>query len=63
MAASNTSYFACCCAALLQAKYAARSRHPNLTTLTLLRLYWPLLLYHSFWVLCEVGIRWDLWWL
>jgi hypothetical protein len=42
-----------------QAKFAARGKHPNLTTLTLLRLYWPLLLYHSFWVLCEVGIRWD----
>jgi hypothetical protein len=43
---------------LMQAKYTARSRHPNLTMVTLLRLYWPLLLYHSFWVLCEVGIRW-----
>jgi hypothetical protein len=46
--------------ACLQAKYTARGRHPNLTTMTLLRLYWPVLLYHSFWVLCEVGIRWVL---
>lgn len=32
------------------------SRH-NLTTIALLRLYWPMLLLHSFWVLVEIGIR------
>jgi hypothetical protein len=30
----------------------------NLTTIALLRLYWPLLLLHSFWVIVEIGIRW-----
>jgi hypothetical protein len=29
----------------------------NLTTLALLRLYWPQLLLHSFWVIVEIGIR------
>lgn len=40
-----------------QAKYVGKPKQPNLTNQTLFRLYWPLLLMHSFWVLCEVAIR------
>jgi hypothetical protein len=41
-----------------QQRQGRRKRHwQNVTTLTLLQLYWPLLLVHSFWVLVEIGIR------
>jgi hypothetical protein len=43
-----------------QAKRAEHSKQPsrsNLTTVALLRLYWPILLLHSFWVIVEIGIR------
>lgn len=47
---------------LLQAKHeppaGSKQRSKlNYTTVALLRLYWPALLLHSFWVLVEIGIR------
>lgn len=38
-------------------KGANNPSRSNLTTLALLRLYWPQLLLHSFWVIVEIGIR------
>jgi hypothetical protein len=49
------------CWAPLQSKHEQKgSNKPsrsNYTTLALLRLYWPQLLLHSFWVIVEIGIR------
>lgn len=40
-----------------QAKHSKQPSRSNLTTVALLRLYWPMLLLHSFWVIVEIGIR------
>eukprot|EP00878_Enallax_costatus_P014214 GHUV01014868.1.p1 GENE.GHUV01014868.1~~GHUV01014868.1.p1 ORF type:complete len:677 (+),score=122.01 GHUV01014868.1:181-2211(+) len=41
----------------LKSKHQGKRKQPNLTTLTLLRLYWPQLVLHSFWVLTEIAVR------
>jgi hypothetical protein len=53
----------CLCRHALQAKHEPHGKpsRKNLTTIALLRLYWPLLLLHSFWVLVEIGIRYGCW--
>ena len=43
--------------AIVQAKKQGKRKQPNLTMLTLLRLYWPQLIFHSLWVLSEIAVR------
>lgn len=40
-----------------QANHGKQPSRSNMTTVALLRLYWPQLLLHSFWVIVEIGIR------